>query len=98
MMAEPKDKDVLLVGPPVDERGNHAYLRKTPDGRVSGGILGTPETLETSDGYMEVNHVKGPLYEVQQEIAYTRAHSRPSTKQYRDGWAQVFGKNVVGEA
>lgn len=95
-MAE-KDKDVVLLGPQVTPAGGRAFLRKEGEDSYTAGILGPPGTLGHSNGYLQLEHLNGPAYRVVEEVHFTGSHSRPATKDYRDGWDRVFGGSSSSE-
>lgn len=101
-----KDKDKLILGPQVGE-GTHVYIRETPDGEVTSGLVSRDkDNLPSYDSQITLSQVEGDLYEVDDEVMFTargvQEESGPpivSTPQYREGWDRIFGKKpVVGQA
>ena len=97
------DDDLVLLGPEI-QKGVQPFIRKTPKGEVSTGVLSDePETLENTDGFLELEHLGGPLYNVREDCSFTTPVRRSGPAQvassnYRTGWDAVFGKTTVGQA
>lgn len=95
-----KPKDELILGPVVDRDGTPArpYIRVTPEGDVSRGILG--HDLPNSKGEVELDHLGGARFEVTKVTRFTAGGPpQVASPQYRDGWSRIFGgKAPVGQA
>jgi hypothetical protein len=95
-----KPKDELIVGPVVDRDGTPArpYIRVTPEGEISRGILG--EGLPNPKGEVELNHLGGSRFAVTKVTRFTESGpAQVASPQYRDGWSRIFGgKAPVGQA
>ncbi len=90
-----KKKDELVLGPAIGE-GVYPYIRRKPDDEIETGILGTEDSGD-SEGMLQLSHINGCRYEVQEETRFT-AKTRPATERYRKGWDNIFGRATIGQA
>lgn len=91
-----ENRETVWVGPDLGN-GQRPALRF--DGSsVQSGTLSPADT--DSDHILELKQLKGPFYEVVNEMrATSTGPSQVASKAYRDGWARVFGgKHHVGQA
>jgi hypothetical protein len=85
-----KPKDELIIGPVIDDAGSRPFLRRSPEGAMSSGIL-TQDTAN-SKGFIELAPLGGSRFEVQKVIRYTAAGpAQVASPAYRDGWSRIFG-------
>jgi hypothetical protein len=93
-----KPKDELIIGPVIDDAGSRPFLRRSPEGEISGGILSDDTT--NSKGAVELAPLGGSRFEVLKVTRYTSAGpAQVASPAYRDGWSRIFGGRApVGEA
>lgn len=102
-------KDRLYLGPAVADN-THVFIRKTPSGEVSGGLVSDdPSKLPACKGMLDLHPIEGNEFEVRNDIHMTapyysedrKSHAGPAnvnSANYLSGWDRIFGSKTVGEA
>lgn len=93
-----KPKDELIIGPTLNDEGARPYVRVTPEGETSTGVLAGD--CSNAKGVIELAPLGGAHFEVQKVTRFTASGpAQVASEAYRKNWGQIFGsKAPVGQA
>lgn len=90
-MTDDTKRDDIYLGPSLGE-GKHIMVRDQ-DGDVSVSVI-SPEPAEGCSE-LHLSHVSDNHYKVLSERS---GPAQVNTQAYQEGWSNIFGKTVVGQA
>jgi len=98
-----KDKDKLLMGPPVKEGSRDHHCLRTRGCNVEAGTVRLIKEGEAMHGEPIVMSGTGPTYTIDPEEQESPSEStsgpaRVANPAYDQGWERLWGKPVVGQA
>ncbi len=92
--------DSVVLGPDLGD-GTHPVVRHTSDHRIEYGtarILEPGQKPPDNGEHLRLRPTGGPYYEVKPLKGDRSGPAQVATRAYRNGWDNIFGKTVRGQA